>query len=168
MPNLELSGQRHDSLHLPPDEQDDEPEDDHGVQERPDAGSLEDQRASSRSPSPDLPPPLDRYLSPVPENRAGGDAAETFVPVIDDISISMKFIEHVKNASLADYLNEDAIYQIRNPPENELNLDDPDERYSIDVFLAVTTASEATYNNIRLATLRRYPDSHMLTYHKVK
>jgi hypothetical protein len=36
------------------------------------------------------------------------------------------------------------------------------------VFLAVTTPSEATYNAIRLATLRRYPDSAMLTYHKVK
>jgi hypothetical protein len=47
-------------------------------------------------------------------------------------------------------------------------LDDPDDRYSIDVFLAITSASEATYNNIRLATLRRNLDSRMLTYHKVK
>jgi hypothetical protein len=94
--------------------------------------------------------------------------AGTFNPAIADISISLKFIECVKNASLEDYLNEDAIYRICNPPEHELDLDDPDDRYSIDVFLAVTTASEATYNAIHSATLCRYPDSGMLTYHKVK
>jgi hypothetical protein len=168
MLDLEPLGQRHGSFPLPQNETDDESEHDRELQERPDAGSLEDQRASSRSPSPDLPPTPDRYPSLEREDGAGGNAAETFVPVIDDIRISMNFIEYVKNASLKDYLDEDAIYQIRNPPENELNLDDPDDRYSIDVFLAVTTASEATYNSIRLATLRRYPDSHMLTYHKVK
>ena len=94
--------------------------------------------------------------------------AGTFVPVIEDISISLKFIEHIKNASLEDYLDKEAIYRLRNPPEHELTLDDPDDRYSIDVFLAVTTASEATYDAIRLATLRQYPDSGILTYHKVK
>jgi hypothetical protein len=112
MPGLELSGQRHDSLHLPPDEPDDEPEHD-DVHERPDAGSLEDQRAGSRSPSPDLPLALDQYLSPVHENMAGGNAAKNFVPVINNINISMKFIEYVKNALLEDYLDEDEIYQIR-------------------------------------------------------
>lgn len=74
----------------------------------------------------------------------------------------------MKNATLEDHLDETALNQIRNPPEEQLTLDNPDDRYSIDVFLSITTASEATYNAIRLATLRRYPDSEMLTYHKVK
>jgi hypothetical protein len=99
---------------------------------------------------------------------ASVSAAPPFVPVIDDISISLKFIEHVKNSSLKDYLDQDTIDQLRNPPEEELTLDDPDHRYSIKVFLAITTASEATYNAVDLATLRRYPDIGMLTYYKVK
>jgi hypothetical protein len=167
MPDLELPGQRHDSLPLsqyePDDKPDDESDHDSELDEIPDSGSLEDQRASSRSPSPDLPPALDQSRSPEPENRAGGDVPETFFLVIDNISISMKFIEYVKKALLEDHLDKDAIYRICNPPENELHLDDPDDRYSIDVFLVITSASEATYNKIHLATLRRYPDSRMLT-----
>lgn len=38
--------------------------------------------------------------------------AETFILVIEDISISLKFIENVKNTSLKDYLDEDAIYEL--------------------------------------------------------
>ena len=91
-----------------------------------------------------------------------------FVPIIDDISISFKFIGHVKNSSLEDYLDQDAIDWLWNPPEEELTLDDPDHRYSIKVFLVITTASEATYNAVHLATLCRYSDSSMLTYYKVK
>jgi hypothetical protein len=41
---------------------------------------------------------------PVPENTA---EVGTFVPVIDDINISLKFIEHVKNASLEEYLDKE-------------------------------------------------------------
>ena len=146
-------------MHPPQIESEDEPEDERELDEVPDVGSMEDQRANSLPPSPHLPPV-------VPENVTA--EAGTFVPVIEDISISLKFIEHVKNASLEDYLDKEAIYRLRNPPEHELTLDDPDDRYLIDVFLAVTTASEATYDAIRLATLHRYPDSDMLTYHKVK
>jgi hypothetical protein len=55
MPDLELPGQRHDSLPLSQYESDDESDHDRELDEIPDVGSLEDQRASSRSPSPDLP-----------------------------------------------------------------------------------------------------------------
>jgi hypothetical protein len=156
-------GQEHRNLHPPQVEPEDEPEPEHERDEAPDAGSIEDQRFGSPPPSPHLPPIRD--VSP---GHGNGATALPFVPVIDDISISLKFIEHVKNSSLRDYLDQDAIDRLRNPPEEELTLDDPDHRYSIEVFLAVTTASEATYNAIRLATLSRYPDSGMLTYYKVK
>ena len=157
MPEFDLPGQEQRIVHPP---QVDEPETEHEPDEGPDAGSIEDQR---RPPSPHLPPI--RHVSPMHEN---GAAAPPFVPVIDDISISMKFIEHVKNSSLEDYLDQDAIDRLQNPPEQELTLDDPNHRYSIELFLAITTASEATYNAIRLATLHRYPDSGMLTYYRVK
>jgi hypothetical protein len=100
VPEFDLSGQeqRND---LP---QVDEPEPEHEPHEGPDAGSIEDQRVSSPPPSPHLPPI--RQVSPIREN---GAAAPPFVPVIDDISISLKFIEHVKNSSLKDYLDQDTI-----------------------------------------------------------
>jgi hypothetical protein len=150
-------------VHPPRIEPEDEPEDEHELDKVPDVGSIEDQRANSLPSSPHLAPV--GHALPVPKNTA---EVGTFVPVIDNINISLKFIEHVKNASLEEYLDKEAIYQLRNPPEHELTLDDPNDRYSINVFLAVTTASEAIYNAIRLATLRQYPDSAMLTYHKVK
>jgi len=74
----------------------------------------------------------------------------------------------VKNSSLEDYLDQDAIDRLQNAPEQELTLDDPDHRYSIEVFFTITTASKATYNGVHLATLHRYPDSSMLTYYRVK
>jgi hypothetical protein len=139
-----------------------EPEIECELNERPDICSIVDQRTRSHSPEP---PPIARPA--VDENHLG-DVAGTFNPAIADISISLKFIECVQNTSLEDYLDEDSIYRILNPPEHKLDLNDPDDQYSIDVFLAVTTASEAMYNAIHSATLRQYPDSGMLTYHKVK
>ena len=53
-------------------------------------------------------------------------------------------------------------------PQEILTLDDPDERLSIDIFLSVTNASEATYNSVIAGIIRRYPDSRVLTYHRVK
>jgi hypothetical protein len=47
-------------------------------------------------------------------------------------------------------------------------LDNPDHRLSIDIYLSVTNASEATYNSVKDAILRRYPDSEILSYYKVK
>jgi hypothetical protein len=103
MPEFDLPGQKQRNVH-PPQVDVDEPESKHEPDEGLDAGSIEDQQASSPPPSPHLPPI--RHVSPMHEN---GAAAPPFVPVIDDISISLKFIEHVKNSSLEDYLDQDAI-----------------------------------------------------------
>jgi hypothetical protein len=146
---LRQEAENHYNGSLPRPEHNEEPEPDDELETRPDTGSIADERA--RSPLPPI-----------------TGMEEPFFPVMEDISISLKFIESIKSASLGDYLDEDAVEQIRNPPERELNFEDPDDRHSIDVYLAVTTASDATYNAVRLATLRRYPDSGMLTYHRVK
>ena len=65
-------------MHPPRIEPEDEPEDEGELDEVPDVGSMEDQRANSPPPSPRLPPV-------VPENVTA--EAGTFVPVIEDISI---------------------------------------------------------------------------------
>jgi hypothetical protein len=146
---LRHKAENHYDGSLPRSEHDEEPEPDNELETRSDTGSIADERA--RSPLPPI-----------------TGTEEPFFPVMEDISISLKFIESIKSASLGDYFDADAVEQICNPPERELDLEDPDDRHSIDVYLAVTTASEATYNAMCLATLHRYPDSGMLTYHRVK
>ncbi|KAJ7259045.1 hypothetical protein C8J57DRAFT_1515746 [Mycena rebaudengoi] len=94
-----------------------------------------------------------------------------FVSPIDDIRIANKFIECLKNASLdndEEKLPPDMLYQLRNPHETPLTLDNPDHRLSLDIFLSVSNASEETYNTVRLAILRHHPDDEILTYHLVK
>ncbi|KAJ3861227.1 hypothetical protein EV359DRAFT_47618 [Lentinula novae-zelandiae] len=94
-----------------------------------------------------------------------------FVPSIDDIRIANKFIDNLRDASLQselEPLDEDIIEQLRCPLAKEVELTNPDHQLSVDIFLSITTAAEKTYNSIRTAILRRYPESEVLTYHKVK
>ncbi|KAJ3925070.1 MAG: hypothetical protein NXY57DRAFT_1051750 [Lentinula lateritia] len=86
-----------------------------------------------------------------------------FVPSIDDIRIANKFIDNLRDASL-----QNIIEQLRCPLAKEVKLTNPDHRLSVDIFLSITTAAEKTYNSIRSAILRRYPESEVLTYYKVK
>lgn len=57
---------------------------------------------------------------------------------------------------------------LRTPSEYPVDISDPDHRLSLDLFLAVTMASEATYNTTRDAIIRRYPDCGILSYYQVK
>ena len=131
------------------------------VLHNPDPGSP----MMSRPGSPDLggiPCPGDPF-------DALDDQPPHFDPVLDDLSIALKYINALKAASLDDEnLGAEVLDQIRNPFETPLSIDDPDERLSIDIFLSVTNASEETYNSTRAGICRRYPDSGMLTYHQVK
>src|ERR1700683_1037590 len=65
-------------------------------------------------------------------------------------------------------LNDDLIQQIRHPPEEQLTIDTPDLHLSLDLFLAIGNASEATYNATQLAIMRRFPKVEILTYYKIK
>jgi len=112
----------------------------------PDPGSLDDLREHE----PELPvPPPEPFYDP----DAGNDPMlETDVPnaapVIEDIKISLAFIDALKNASLKseiEPLDEELLAQILNPPEEQLTINDPDARLSLDIFLATGNASEETY-----------------------
>ncbi|KZP29720.1 hypothetical protein FIBSPDRAFT_815810 [Athelia psychrophila] len=92
-----------------------------------------------------------------------------FVPVIDDIITARQFIEALANASLDGGIEDaDLLNRIRNPPEYQLTVDDPDLRLSLDIFLAIGNASEETYTSVCRALQRRYPESELLSYYKVK
>ncbi|KAJ3831073.1 hypothetical protein F5878DRAFT_507534, partial [Lentinula raphanica] len=90
---------------------------------------------------------------------------------VSEINITNKFIDALKKASLEselEPLDADFIQQLRDPLQEEVTITNPDHRLSIDIFLAVTNAAEDTYNTVRSVILRRYPDSDILTFYKVK
>ncbi|KAL1738366.1 hypothetical protein HDZ31DRAFT_78422, partial [Schizophyllum fasciatum] len=94
-----------------------------------------------------------------------------FNPVLEDLKVSMSFINLLKEASLDDEIEalpSDIINQIRNPPQYPAAIDNPDHRYSLELFLSLTNASVDEYNGARRAYLRRHPNSEVLSFHAVK
>lgn len=45
---------------------------------------------------------------------------------------------------------------------------DPDERFSIELFLSMTTASEETYRRVKETVERRHPNDKILSFYQVK
>ncbi|KAK1216301.1 hypothetical protein PQX77_021077 [Marasmius sp. AFHP31] len=115
------------------------------------------------SPPPPSPPPLETDYTPPPPIESN----------IEEIRVTDQFIQMLQNATLdgpgcVEQLPSDLVARINNPPDEPLVLDDKDEQMSIKIFLAVSNASENTYNRVWESVRKRYPDSGMLTFHKVK
>jgi hypothetical protein len=94
------------------------------------------------------------------------DLAET-----DDIKLALSFITLLQNASLEDdgmRLDPDVYDRLLHPPQEELDLHDPDLRLALDLFLAVGNSSQETYISVRKAIRRRYPEEDVLTYDQIK
>jgi len=104
-----------------------------------------------------------------PGDRAPSDMTRT-TSRIEDIRDALEFIGFLKEATLEKSGLSDAdIHRLHNPtPLSADPLNDPDFRLSLDVFLACTNSSQATYHGIRVAILRCYPDSGMLSYNQIK
>jgi hypothetical protein len=67
---------------------------------------------------------------------------------IENVRIVQQYIQAISSATLDhDTLNEDVVHRLRNPIEHEVDISDPDLRLSLDLFLACSHASEATYNS---------------------
>ncbi|KAJ3756995.1 hypothetical protein EV360DRAFT_71506 [Lentinula raphanica] len=112
-----------------------------------------------------------RNMDSPPPDEHPDTGTPNFVPQIEDIAIATKFIDYMKNATLnssIEPLPSGFIEQLQHPHEHLLEIDDPDHRLSLDIFLALTNASQESYNQVRDGILRRYPDSGILTYHQVK
>ncbi|KIM38897.1 hypothetical protein M413DRAFT_75522, partial [Hebeloma cylindrosporum] len=83
-----------------------------------------------------------------------------FVPAIEDIKTARDFIAALKGASFDhrfSRLDKDILPRMRNPPTAPLSVDNPTDRLSLDLFLAVDNASQETYNSARNAIMRRFP-----------
>jgi len=90
---------------------------------------------------------------------------------IDDLKITMEFVRGLESATLDDKemcLHSEALEHLRNPPEYQTEVPSPDLRLAVDLYLAVENASQDTYNAVRTAILRHYPESELLSYAQTK
>ncbi|TFY74511.1 hypothetical protein EWM64_g9501, partial [Hericium alpestre] len=96
---------------------------------------------------------------------------------IHDISIAQQFTQLLRDASLAqDNLPPDALERLRNPPTHPPDVSDPVLRFSISIFMALSNASQESYNRIRAAfstfaacfPAAGLPGTQLLSYDQVK
>ncbi|KAL6301922.1 hypothetical protein BKA93DRAFT_861789 [Sparassis latifolia] len=88
---------------------------------------------------------------------------------IEEIKIAEEFIRLLKQASLeTSGLDANTIHRLHHPIEAPLDIDNPDLLLSIEIFLSVTNASQATYTAVRGAIFHRYPENTILTFDQVK
>ncbi|KAJ4498603.1 hypothetical protein C8R41DRAFT_916108 [Lentinula lateritia] len=145
-----------------------EPEDEDVV----DPGSLFEQHLSDNAPSGSL--SQQSVHRDDEENRfqyEDDTQSPNFVPNIDDIRISYKFINELRSAKLdspIEPLDDTLLQQILDPPQHLLEVENPDECLSLELYLATTHTSEETYTNACVAVTRRFPDCRLLSYYMVK
>ncbi|EDR10718.1 uncharacterized protein LACBIDRAFT_315413 [Laccaria bicolor S238N-H82] len=90
---------------------------------------------------------------------------------LSDIKESMVFIRALDNAKIDDEfssLSSDVISRLRNPPTSPVNINCPDLRLGLDLFISVINSPQQTYTSAREAILRRHPDDKIPTYDQVK
>lgn len=95
--------------------------------------------------------------------------AHTPLSRIEHVRISQAFIDEIKNATLDNgKLDATATERLRNPDTEIIDLTDPDLRYSLELYMSCINASEATYNSVRESTLRRFPQTKILSHYLAK
>ncbi|KAJ3794829.1 hypothetical protein GGU11DRAFT_747611 [Lentinula aff. detonsa] len=105
------------------------------------------------------------------QEDADGQGGEEHGPKlnIEDIQITYNFIRLIQNASLDNSgLDPDTLDRLQNPVAKMLDELDLCTRLSIDMYIAITHASEATYSSIRTAIQQCFPESSILSYHHVQ
>jgi hypothetical protein len=94
---------------------------------------------------------------------------DTAVIHLKDLKIALAFIDAVKAASLENGdLHPDTLKHLCQPIQRELNIEDPDVCLSLNLFLAVSNASQETYTSTHNAILCRHPEDHILSHNSVK
>jgi hypothetical protein len=90
---------------------------------------------------------------------------------LDSLKLTLSFITQIQNASLEDdgmRLDPDVHERLLHPPQEDIDLADPNLRLALDLFLAVGNSSQETYHSVRKAILRRFPDEEVFTYDQIK
>ena len=89
----------------------------------------------------------------------------------EDIKLYLDFVTQINEASLEDdgmTMDPDDLSRLRYPPQEPIDIDDPNLRLALDLFLAVGNSSQETYNSARKAIRRRYPDEELFSYDQIK
>ncbi|KAJ7589530.1 hypothetical protein C8J56DRAFT_1004281 [Mycena floridula] len=97
-----------------------------------------------------------------------GSAAAEPEPAPQQTRLQESNITSALEASTLHDLGADLANKIKNPIQETLTIDDPDHRLSLDLYLALTNASEAAYNLVSAVVRHRYPESDILSYYRVK
>ena len=88
---------------------------------------------------------------------------------IEIIKTTQEYIKEIQAATFENgNLNDNVIHWLCNPPEEPTSISNLNICLSLDLFLAITNASEETYHASCDAILHHYPNSGILSYHAVK
>ena len=99
-----------------------------------------------------------------PNDASDGDVDDPTV-TIDNLKLSIAFIDRLKDAQLDnDGLHPDVLQQLRNPIQEPFQLNNPDLRLAIDLFIE---HSNQSYNKTRESILRRHPDDELSSHDQI-
>ncbi len=88
---------------------------------------------------------------------------------INSIKVTQDFIKEICAVTLDNgNMDDNLIDRLCNPHEQPADISDPNIRFSLALFLAITNASKETYKLCHDAILHCYPESGVLSYHSVK
>jgi hypothetical protein len=89
---------------------------------------------------------------------------------LGNLQDTLAAISEIKNASLDSQFEEDDLTRLRNPTEEELNIDDRHFRLSLDMYLILTNVSQETYRALVAAFIRCNPEAEgkLLSYDQIK
>jgi hypothetical protein len=88
----------------------------------------------------------------------------------EDIKMYLDFLTRIENTLLEDdgmRMAPDDLKRLRHPPQEKVDLDDPDLWLALNLFLATGNSSQETYNSVRKAIQRRYLEE-VLSYDQIK
>ncbi len=107
-------------------------------------------------------------IAPAEESDSGDEQVpRPSVSHIEHVKLAQEFIQEINQATLDNgKLDADATYRLRHPSEDTIDLSDPDLRFSLDLYMSCINASEATYNGVRDAIKRRFPDLELLSHYQ--
>ena len=96
--------------------------------------------------------------------------AQELTAHLDDLKDTLKMIEEIRNASLDTQFEEDDLFRLKNPTEEELDIEDRYFRLSLDMYLILTNVSQETYRELVAAFLRCHPEARgrLLSYDQIK
>ncbi|KAF8068691.1 hypothetical protein FPV67DRAFT_1415071, partial [Lyophyllum atratum] len=94
---------------------------------------------------------------------------DDFVPRTDELNLALQFKKALQAASLENGdLDADQLYNLRNPPQEVLKIDDKDLLLSIKLFISTTNASDQVYTDVRADIMEDQPGRDILSHAAVK